>query len=109
MEIKNKAFRQAMENAGLGKVRLWKQDGYFHIYSDDEEWGDFLSSFRTVSIYRQSFNSCPVGQWVEDIRGVFEHEAACRGVPVEGLWQDYKERSGIDLDLPLVIYVPDEE
>lgn len=68
MTIKNKAFRKAMEKAGLGAVQLEKGDGYFWIWSDDDEMSDRILSLESNSILVVSFKYRSIEGWVKEIK-----------------------------------------
>lgn len=68
MTIKNKAFREAMEKAGLGAVQLEKEEGYFWIWSEDDEMSDRILSLESDSILVESFNHLSIKDWVEEIK-----------------------------------------
>ena len=72
MTIKNKAFRKAMEKAGLGAVQLEKNEGYFWIWSEDDEMSDKILSLESDSILVESFYHLSIKDWVETIREMIE-------------------------------------
>lgn len=75
MTITNKAFRQAMENAGLGKIELCKNGDYFYIYSEDEATMDeILSRVETNMILCHAFSDMTVEGWVDAIRNLFGYD-----------------------------------
>ncbi len=69
MEIKNKALRTALNAAGLQQYRLWKDNGYFHVYTDDDDLALALTHV-TTSIYVCRFTDQSVDDWVRDIREI---------------------------------------
>lgn len=68
MTVRNRAFRKAMEKAGLGKVQLEKNEGYFWIWSEDPEMGNAIMSLDSQSIYVYAFNHMSIEDWVETIK-----------------------------------------
>lgn len=66
MEITNKAFRKAMERAGLGGVHLFKGEGYFYIVTD----ANLHQIIPNDSIYLNSFNQQSIADWVRDIKDI---------------------------------------
>ena len=75
MTITNKAFRQAMEKAGLGKIELCKNKNYFYIYSEDEKMmNEILSRVENNMILCHAFNDMTVDGWVDAIRSLFGYE-----------------------------------
>ena len=71
MTITNKAFRQAMEKAGLGKIELCKNKNYFYIYSEDEETEYLiLSSVEDNMILCHAFSDMTIDGWVDLIKGM---------------------------------------
>ena len=68
MTIKNKKFRKAMKEAGLESVQLEKGNGYFWIWSTDEEMSDLILSKECSSIYENDFNHQSIDKWVHDIQ-----------------------------------------
>ena len=67
MTITNKAFRKAMEEAGLGKVELCKNKDYFYIYSEDEGTMNQILSLESTMILCHAFNDMTVEGWVDVI------------------------------------------
>lgn len=88
MTITNKAFREAMEKAGLGSVQLEKDNGYFWIWSDDAEMSDRILSLKSDTILVNSFKDCSIAEWVDEIKSLLGfrledliadlHRANCR-------------------------------
>ena len=76
IEIKNQKFRDLMEKAGLGDVKLYRDDGYFFIASDNDETADRIENATTFNnqnmFYLNSFGQQTPEQWVEDIKYYFE-------------------------------------
>lgn len=70
MRITNKAFRNAMKEAGLEKVQLEKGNGYFWIWSDDKELGDKIASIYDNAILCNSFKDQSIENWIEDIKAL---------------------------------------
>ena len=69
MTITNKAFREAMKEAGLEKVELCKNGNYFYIYSEDEETSLFIiSSVEENMILCHAFKDMTVDGWVDTIK-----------------------------------------
>lgn len=62
MTITNKAFRKAMEKAGMSHIQLQKGDGYFYIWS--ERKGE---TFEEDMILLNSFCHQSIEDWVKDI------------------------------------------
>lgn len=60
----NKALK---EKTGLD-VKLWKGDGYFYFYSDNDEVGNMLAGFNSTSVYTCQLGVQSVDAWVEDFR-----------------------------------------
>lgn len=65
MTIKNKKFRKAMEEAGLGAIQLEKGNGYFWIWSDSDSRPINL---KNDSILVYSFNHQSIEEWVKTIK-----------------------------------------
>ena len=71
MTIRNKAFREAMNKAGLGKIELCKNGDYFYIYSEDEETEYLiLSSVEDNMILCHAFSDMTIDGWVDLIKGM---------------------------------------
>lgn len=68
MTITNKAFRDAMKEAGLEKVQLEKNGTYFYIWSDDEEVAEYIASQYFSSILVHAFKDLTVSEWIEEIK-----------------------------------------
>ena len=69
-EITNKAFRKALQDAGLGGVHLFKGEGYFYIVTD----ANLRQIIPNDSIYVQSFNEQSIEDWVRDIKNLLQEE-----------------------------------
>lgn len=67
-EVKNKKLKQLLAKEGLDKIILCKDDGYFYIASDDDEWAYKIMSMYENAIYVNSFNQQTPERWVEDIK-----------------------------------------
>lgn len=72
MTINNKAFRKAMKEAGLEKVQLEKGNGYFYIWSDDEETAFCIAGLYSSSIMVNSFKHLSIEKWINEIKDLFE-------------------------------------
>lgn len=72
MTIKNKAFRNAMQKAGLESVQLEKSDGYFYLWSTDMEVAIELASLDSTSIFCNAFKNQTIEQWIADIKAILE-------------------------------------
>ena len=72
MTVRNKAFRKAMEKAGLDKVQLEKNEGYFWIWSDDSEMNNAIMLLDSQSIYVYAFNHMSIEDWVKTIKEMIE-------------------------------------
>lgn len=72
MTITNKAFRKAMKEAGLEKVQLEKGEGYFYIWSDDEETALKIARLYDNMIMVNSFNQLPIVVWIHEIKELLE-------------------------------------
>ena len=70
MTINNKAFREAMKEAGLEKVQLEKGNGYFYIYSDDEETALQIAGLYDNCILCNSFKDQSIESWISDIKAL---------------------------------------
>lgn len=70
MTINNKAFRNAMKEAGLEKVQLEKGNGYFWIWSDDEELALEIAGLYDNCILCNSFKDQSIEAWIEDIKNL---------------------------------------
>jgi len=69
--INSKDFRSAMKEAGMEKVLLVKDSGYFWITSDDEATALQIAKLYTDSIYGICyFSDCPISWWVCTIRAL---------------------------------------
>jgi len=69
-EITNKAFRKAMEKAGLGEVELLKDGCYFYLMTEKEE-SDIdikVMSIKQNEIMRHSFKDTNIKTWIEEIK-----------------------------------------
>lgn len=69
-EILNKQLRAGLEKAGLASVRLYKDNGFFFICSDDAT----CSGLRSSAIYVNSFRQMTVEQWLEEIQFLLTDE-----------------------------------
>jgi hypothetical protein len=67
--IKNKAFRAAMKQAELERVDLWKDNGYFWIYSDTDQ---SLSLLPETAIYVNKFTDLTIPEWIESIKNLLK-------------------------------------
>ena len=74
MTITNKAFREAMKEAGLEKVQLEKGNGYFYIWSDDEETAFYIAGLYSTSIMVNSFNQLKIETWIKEIKQLLNYE-----------------------------------
>lgn len=74
MTITNKPFREAMKRAGLEKVQLEKGNGYFYIWSDDEETALMIAGLRDNMILANSFKHLPIANWIHEIKELLENE-----------------------------------
>lgn len=74
MTITNKAFRKAMKEAGLERVQLEKGEGYFYIWSDDEETALKIAGLHDNMIMVNSFNQLPIVVWIHEIKELLEDE-----------------------------------
>lgn len=72
MTITNKAFRKAMKEAGLERVQLEKGEGYFYIWSDDEETALKIAGLYDNMIMVNSFNQLPIVVWIHEIKELLE-------------------------------------
>lgn len=72
MTIRGSVFRKAMKKAGLEKVQLERNNGYFWIWSDDPEMSDIIMSLDSQSIYVYAFNHMTVHEWVATIKSMIE-------------------------------------
>lgn len=70
--IRDKKFRRLMKEAGLEKVELMKDYGYFWIFSDDDEWADRISMMFSNCILRNDFNHTTPEKWVKEIKELLE-------------------------------------
>lgn len=50
------------------KVELVRGEGYFYLYSSDEEVGLKLSSLYTTGIYVNLLSHLTLEQWVQEVR-----------------------------------------
>lgn len=74
MTITNKAFRNAMENAGLEKVQLEKETtwGYFYLWSNDETIAHVIAGIFDNAINTHAFKDMSVEEWVETIKAMMQ-------------------------------------
>lgn len=70
MEIKNKKLREALDRSRLGLIQIWRDDGYFHIYSDNPEVGEILASLETTSIYVNRADDLTEKEWIREIENL---------------------------------------
>lgn len=67
-----KAKSLAQVNRAIHKefphVNLFRGEGYFFIYSDNEKWADAIATLPSSSIYTYRLNQQSVEQWVSDVR-----------------------------------------
>ena len=52
-------------------VKLAKGNGYFYIYSEDIETGNFLASLYSTSILVDKINHLTIKQWIEAINELY--------------------------------------
>ena len=52
-------------------VKLAKGNGYFYIYSEDIETGNFLASLYSTSILVHKINHLTLKQWIEAINELY--------------------------------------
>lgn len=69
-EIKNKKFRKLMNDEGLGKILLIKDNGYFYVTSDDEYIGNLIATLPTTSICVNSFTDMKMWEWIVEIKNL---------------------------------------
>lgn len=55
----------------LGDVKLIKGEGYYYIYSDDEEMSLKIAGLYTSSIHVHKLNQQTIARWVEDVESLF--------------------------------------
>ena len=68
MTITNRAFRQAMEEAGLGTIQLERNHGYFYVWSDNDEAQEVICGLYENMILVNTFNQLTIEQWIEAIK-----------------------------------------
>lgn len=77
MTITNRSFRKAMSEAGLGKIELCKDNGYFWIYSEDNETANMiLDRVEDNMILCNSFKDMTIDGWVSTIKDMIGFDCA---------------------------------
>lgn len=67
-EIKNKAFREALQREGLQDVLLMKGEGYFYLVGKEgTDMEDNLLRKAETSIFVNSFNQLSIEDWIQEI------------------------------------------
>ena len=114
MTVTNKAFRQAMEKAGLGKIELCKNRNYFYIYSEDEDtMFRILSEVENNMILCHAFNDMTIDGWIDTIKRLFgfyhedlmkvltsvNNDLANMGMKIEELGSFYTYHPGFTLSV----------
>lgn len=61
----NKAIQKQFKN-----VTLFKGEGYFYVWSDEEEMGLKLAGLDTTSIYVRYLNQQSLEEWVQDVKNI---------------------------------------
>lgn len=72
MTIKNRKLEEALKKEGLEDINLEKGNGYFWIWSDDEEMNLKITSLYSNSILVNSFKDQSIENWVKDIKELLE-------------------------------------
>lgn len=72
MTIKNRKLKEALKEEGLENINLEKGNGYFWIWSDDEEMNLKITSLYSNSILVNSFKNQSIENWVKDIKELLE-------------------------------------
>lgn len=72
MTIKNRKLKEALKEEGLENINLEKGNGYFWIWSDDEEMNLKITSLYSNSILVNSFKDQSIENWVKDIKELLE-------------------------------------
>ena len=63
----NNINKEIKRQLGLD-IKLWKGDGYFYFYSEDDKLGNMIAGFETASVYVFHLTSYTVDQWVDQLR-----------------------------------------
>lgn len=72
MTVKNRKLKEALKKEGLENINLEKGNGYFWIWSDDEEMNLKITSLYSNSILVNSFKDQSIENWVKDIKELLE-------------------------------------
>ena len=72
MTIKNRKLLEALKKEGLEDINLEKENGYFWIWSDDEEMNLKITSLYSNSILVNFFKDQSIENWVKDIKELLE-------------------------------------
>lgn len=72
MTVKNRKLKEALKKEGLANINLEKGNGYFWIWSDDEEMNLKITSLYSNSILVNSFKDQSIENWVKDIKELLE-------------------------------------
>lgn len=72
MTVKNRKLKEALKKEGLENINLEKGNGYFWIWSDDEEMNLRITSLYSNSILVNSFKDQSIENWVKDIKELLE-------------------------------------
>lgn len=54
-------------------VELIKDNGFFYLYSDNEEWGLRIAGMHQSSIMVARVDSYDIAGWVKEVDALFEH------------------------------------
>lgn len=58
-------------------VKIWRGEGYFYFYSDDDKVGLMIAGFESASVYTCQLGIQSVDEWVNDfifMKEKFENE-----------------------------------
>lgn len=54
----------------IGNVTLFKGEGYFYVWSEDQELGLKLAELESTSIYVRYLNQQSLEEWLEDVKRI---------------------------------------
>ena len=72
MTVKNRKLKEALKKEGLENINLEKGNGYFWVWSDDEEMNLKITSLYSNSILVNSFKDQSIENWIKDIKELLE-------------------------------------
>ena len=57
-------------------VKLYKSDGCFHFYSDDEQTSLMLAGLYTTTVLTYLLTNLSVDEWVREFKGILNEDGA---------------------------------